>query len=318
MSELILRNLEEVLWNNKVDEKSFEERLKSPFNIYWGTAPTGQIHIGYLVPFLKIKDFVNAGCGVVIFIADVHAELDALKTSPDLVTFRTEYYIMVIKSVLQSLGVNIDNIVFTLGSDIQNTPEYTKALYHLMAKTSEHNAKKAGTDVVKQSKNPSIGSVIYPLMQALDEVFLTYKGAPVDAQLGGVDQRKIFTFAKDNLDKIGKNECIHFMNPMVTSPDGNKMSASDERQTKILFTDTDDVLQRKINKMFCVPKQDNQILHFLKMLMLSEEYEVLSTDFFNDIIGPKEIKSKLYTILNSITTIVKSNVSELISKAYPQ
>jgi hypothetical protein len=51
---------------------------------------------------------------------------------------------------------------------------------------------------------------MYPLLQALDEEYLK-----VDAQFGGVDQRKIFTFAKEFLPKLGYAERIHMMNPMV-------------------------------------------------------------------------------------------------------
>ena len=56
----------------------------------------------------------------------------------------------------------------------------------------------------------SLSGLIYPLMQALDEEHLG-----VDAQFGGVDQRKIFTLAAENLSKIGFKERAHLMNPMV-------------------------------------------------------------------------------------------------------
>ena len=46
----------------------------------------------------------------------------------------------------------------------------------------------AGADVVKQTKAPAISGMLYPGLQALDEQYLG-----VDAQFGGVDQRKVFT-----------------------------------------------------------------------------------------------------------------------------
>jgi tyrosyl-tRNA synthetase len=73
--------------------------------------------------------------------------------------------------------------------------------------TTEHTSK-AGAEVVKQvaifkenvvivyltilfSKvaNPLMSSLLYPILQALDEEYLG-----VDIQFGGVDQRKIFMF----------------------------------------------------------------------------------------------------------------------------
>jgi tyrosyl-tRNA synthetase len=52
--------------------------------------------------------------------------------------------------------------------------------------------------VVKASDSPLLSGLLYPLLQALDEHYLK-----VDAQFGGVDQRKIFTFAEEHLPKIG-------------------------------------------------------------------------------------------------------------------
>ena len=68
--------------------------------IYWGTAPTGRIHIGYFVPMLKIRDFVNAGCNVTILIADIHAFLDNLKCPFEKIEHRSQYYIKTIKCML--------------------------------------------------------------------------------------------------------------------------------------------------------------------------------------------------------------------------
>ena len=54
-----------------------------------------------------------------------------------------------------------------------------------------------------------IVGMIYPGLQALDEEYLK-----VDAQFGGVDQRKIFTFAEKYLPKLEYKQRSHLMNPM--------------------------------------------------------------------------------------------------------
>lgn len=46
-------------------------------------------------------------------------------------------------------------------------------------------------------------------LQALDEEYLK-----VDAQFGGIDQRKIFTFAEKYLPQLGYQKRVHLMNPM--------------------------------------------------------------------------------------------------------
>jgi tyrosyl-tRNA synthetase len=60
--------------------------------------------------------------------------------------------------------------------------------YRLCATVTEHDAKKAGAEVVKQVESPLLSGLLYPGLQALDEQYLD-----VDFQFGGVDQvRSIF------------------------------------------------------------------------------------------------------------------------------
>lgn len=54
-------------------------------------------------------------------------------------------------------------------------------LYKLSSVVSEHDAKKAGSEVVKQSDNAPLSALLYPLLQTLDEQYLD-----VDAQFGGM------------------------------------------------------------------------------------------------------------------------------------
>lgn len=97
-----------------------------------------------------------------------------------------------------------------MGSDYQLSSKYTMDLFRLTSVVTEHDAKKAGAEVVKQMENSPLSGLLYPLMQALDEEHLD-----VDAQFGGVDQRKIFTLAAEQLPKINYKERAHLMNAMV-------------------------------------------------------------------------------------------------------
>lgn len=111
-------------------------------------------------------------------------------------------------------------------------------LYKLCSVVSEHDAKKAGAEVVKQSDNAPLSGLLYPILQVLDEEYLK-----VDCQFGGVDQRKLFAAAKEWLPRLGYKEVnwflplaldlaksqqrAHIMNPMVPGLQGSKMSSSD-------------------------------------------------------------------------------------------
>jgi tyrosyl-tRNA synthetase len=134
----------------------------------------------------KIADFLSAGCHVTILFADLHAYLDNMKAPWELLKLRTKYYEAAIKAMLQSIGVPIEKLKFVIGTSFQLSKEYNLDVYRLMAMTTEHDAKKAGAEVVKQVDSPLLSGLVYPLLQALDEEYLD-----VDAQFGGVIYQRI-------------------------------------------------------------------------------------------------------------------------------
>lgn len=116
-------------------------------------------------------------------VTDVHAFLDNLKAPFDLVGHRVEYYKHVLLAVFTSIGIPTSKLHFSRGSDHQLSREYNLDNYRLCATVTEHDAKKAGAEVVKQVESPLMSGLLYPGLQALDEQYLG-----VDFQFGGVDQ----------------------------------------------------------------------------------------------------------------------------------
>lgn len=157
---------------NKTQETLGEDRLKEilkerDVKIYWGTATTGKPHIAYFVPMCKIADFLKAGAEVTILFADLHAYLDNMKAPWDLLQYRAQYYEILIKTVLKSIKVPIDKLRFVKGTDYQLSKEYTLDVYRLTSMLTEHDAKKAGAEVVKQVDHPMISSLLYPGLQVI-------------------------------------------------------------------------------------------------------------------------------------------------------
>ncbi len=269
---LITKNLQEVLGTEELKQKlDNNEFLK----IYWGTSPTGRPHIGYLVPLIKLAHFLKAGCRVMVLFADLHAYLDSMKSTWELLEHRTKYYEIVIKKVLEILGVDTSVLFFVRGTQFQLSERYTLDMYKLLSKTTVHKAQKAGAEVVKQSDNPLMSSLVYPILQALDEQYLE-----ADAEFGGVDQRKIFTLSQEMLPSIGYKKRIHLMNPMIPSfirdatPEpspingGPKMSSSDPN-SKIDLLDSVKAIDQKVNRAFCEEGNlwDNPLLVFVKYVI---------------------------------------------------
>ncbi|KAM0435086.1 hypothetical protein ACHAPT_003175 [Fusarium lateritium] len=336
---LIRENLAEVL-NPEIIESIMAEG-RNP-KIYWGTATTGRPHCGYLVPAMKIAQFLAAGCDVTILLADIHGFLDNLKAPLELVSQRAEYYRFVITSMLKAVGVPTDQLRFVLGSSYQTSPSYAMDIFKLCSLVSEHDAKKAGAEVVKQTANAPLSGLIYPVLQVLDEQYLD-----CDAQFGGLDQRKLFTAATEWLPKIGYRRRAHLLNPMVAGLNGNKMSSSDEN-SKIDLLDSPDAVTKKIRKAECVPKvvEGNGVLALVEYVLLPasglktgvREFKVerrdaeplvysdikqMQEDYTNDLLTPQMLKHAVAQGLIDIMTPIQADFQasqewqELTLKAYP-
>ncbi|EHB04567.1 Tyrosyl-tRNA synthetase, cytoplasmic [Heterocephalus glaber] len=299
---LITRNLQEVLGEEKLKEILKEQELK----VYWGTATTGRPHVAYFVPMSKIADFLKAGCEVTILFADLHAYLDNMKAPWELLELRTSFYENMIKAMLESIGVPLEKLKFIRGTDYQLTKEYTLDVYRLTSMVTQHDAKKAGAEVVKQVEHPLLSGLLYPGLQALDEEYLK-----VDAQFGGVDQRKIFTFA--------------------------------EKESKIDLLDRKEDVKKKLKKAFCEPGnvENNGVLSFIKHVLfpLKSEFVILrdekwggnktytayldlEKDFANEVVHPGDLKNSVEAALNKLLDPIREKfnapaLKKLASAAYP-
>ncbi|XP_067950678.1 tyrosine--tRNA ligase, cytoplasmic-like [Watersipora subatra] len=333
--ELISRNLQEVLGEDRIKSILAVRDLK----IYWGTATTGMIHIAYFVPMTKIADFLNAGCEVTILFADLHAFLDNMKAPWTLLEKRCEYYQRAIKSMLKSIGVPLEKLRFIKGTDYQLSREYTLDVYKLSSIVTEHDAKKAGAEVVKQVDHPFLSGMLYPGLQALDEEYLM-----VDAQFGGVDQRKIFTFSEKYLPKLGYSQRAHLMNPMVPGLTGSKMSSSDE-SSKINLLDSAPQVKKKLKMAFCEPGnvKDNGVLAFLRYVLFSVQrsqeflierkeanggnktyssFEDVEKDFSQKVLHPADLKMAVCRDLDKLLQPIRDEFEstenkKLVAEAYP-
>jgi len=337
--DLITDRLQEIIGMDDL-KKIIEER---PPKIYFGTAPTGRIHIGYLVPMLKIADFLRAGCYVKILFADLHAVLDNLKSTIELVEMRTIYYEKMIKIILTNLNAPQEKLVFVRGTEFQLTAKYTMDIYKISTLTTIHNTKKAGADVVKQTDNPKISGLLYPILQALDEEYLD-----VDISFGGMDQRKIYTFAADVLPLIGYKKRIHLMSPMLTAINamppnttetlGNisdtKMSSSN-LNSKIDMLDSKNEIKKKINRAYCLEGDIsfNPIMELTKFIIfplvkncklnsfvinrperyggkiIYDTYQHLELDFIEKKLHPQDLKLGIIDCLNNFMEPIRQYFS---------
>jgi tyrosyl-tRNA synthetase len=182
-------------------------------------------------------------------------------------------------------------------------------------------------------------------MQALDEEYLG-----VDAQFGGVDQRKIFTLAVEALPRIGFAKRAHLMNPLIPGlQEGGKMSSSDP-DSKIDLIDPPEVVRKKFKKAFCRPQEleGNGVMSFVEYVLLPASalrdpaagprfvvprkdaeplvytnIEDMKRDYLADVLGPQSLKpaatDALLEILAPIQKFFTESAEwkEVEAKAYP-
>lgn len=286
---LITRNLQEVIKDDLLREIL---KTRDPV-IYWGTASTSSPHLGYIFCLLKLADLLDAGCYVKVLIADLHAVLDSLKSTFESVSLRAKYYELMIRQILILLKADTSKLEFVLGSDFQLSKEYTLDVYRANSVVSYKEARHAGADVVKQTDDPNMNSLLYPSLQALDLHYLK-----ADAHYSGIDQRKINVHANKILPKLGMKKGFFLMNYMVpaltqhsqkqdvvvsvqdgpSSSESNKeikdtkkpikMSASDP-DSKIDLLDSAKIIKKKINKAYCLEGdiEDNSPLTLVRMVI---------------------------------------------------
>lgn len=336
--KLITRNLGEV-----VTEESLKKLLreKDAPHIYLGNATTGKPHLAYVLLMQKLADFLEAGCKVTVLFADLHGYLDNMKSSWDLLEKRTEFYKLLIQTLLQHLEVDLNRLNFVVGTNIQLSKEYTLDMYKLSAIASLNNTQKAGSEVVKQVESPKISGLLYPMLQALDEEYLD-----VDIQFGGVDQRKIFMFAREFLPKIGYKKRTHLMVDMIGGlTESGKMSSS-EPKSKIDFDDSDEVIKQKVMDAYSKDGkvEGNGLLGLCKFVLFPywkkqgdvfvvrrpekyggdislESYDELENAFKSGDLSSIDLKQNLYGEIISFIKPIRATLekhTELINQAYPK
>jgi len=168
-----------------------------------------------------------------------------------------------------------------------------------------------------------------------------------DAELGGLDQRKLFTAAKEWLPKLGYRQRAHLITPLIPGLNGGKMSSSDV-DSKIDLLDPPEVVSKKIRKAVATPRvtDENGLLAFVEFVLLPaaalkgcKEFRVerrdglepliytdikqIHDDYKNDVLTPQLLKPAVSTAVISLMAPVQaayqasSEWQEITLKAYP-
>lgn len=212
------------------------------FFLYTGRAPSGEVHIGHLFPWILCK-WLQDKFGVEMWFQFPDEEKFLFKKNLDF------------EDTEKALNENMLDVI-ALGFD----PKKTHFLVDtknadLMYKQACRVAKKITFSTVKASfglnDSSNIGSIFYTSMQAVPAFLpsvLKNKKIPCLIPLG-IDQDTHFRVSRDVIPKLGydKPALLHniFLPPLTGM--GGKMSSS-EGSAAILTTDSPKEVKKKINK----------------------------------------------------------------------
>jgi tyrosyl-tRNA synthetase len=333
---LVTRHTEEVV----TDEELSDLLERDSPSVYIGYAPTGEMHIGHFTTIRKLADFAEAGLEVTVLVADLHAHLDDEKSPFELLDARSAYYRTAIEAMVEAAGADPDAVSFIRGTEFQLDEEYTLEMYRMAAETTVARARRAGSEVVRESESPNLGGLMYSLMQSLD-----VKALEADIAYGGIDQRGIYMLSRELLPDHGWHEPVCLFAPLLSGLSGGKMSASEEG-SKVNLTDDPAAVGEKIDDAYCPmgEVEDNGVLEYLEHLVFPvlearghEEFVVerpeeyggdlvygsygeLEADFLSEELHPADLKPAAAAAISEVIAPVRERLAdeeELLAEAYP-
>ncbi|MBI4146928.1 tyrosine--tRNA ligase [Candidatus Woesearchaeota archaeon] len=333
---LLKRNTQEIITEEEL--RKLLQTKKKPA-VYLGTSVTGSPHIGYFVWVTKMADFMKAGFKVKVLLADIHGALD--KTPWPLLEKRYEYYNIIIPAIFESIGADLNKLELIKGSDFQLKKDYMFDVLKLSTFVTVHDATRAASEVVKMGDSPKLAGLLYPLMQSIDEEYLK-----VDVQYGGVDQRKILVFARENLPKLGYKPRVEFMTPLIPGLTASGKMSSSEKGSKIDLLDDEKTVNDRLNAAYCPEKQveNNGVLAFLKHVIMTHKadkgqqltierpekfggpltfktYEEIERAYTDGKLHPMDLKKAAAKEINALLAPIRAKFTgkeQLIREAYPE
>ena len=329
---LVTRNTAEI-----VTDEELNELLDGDPTVYIGYAPTGEMHIGHFTTIRKLADFLRAGLDVTVLIADLHAHLDDEKSPFELLDARTAYYREAIEGMVAAAGADPDEITFVEGREFELDADYSLELLRMAADTTISRVQRAGSEVVRQSENPKLGGLIYPLMQTLD-----IDALDADIAYGGIDQRGIYMLSRELFADRGEQPPVCVFAPLLSGLAGGKMSASDAT-SKVNLTDDSNTVAEKLQGAYCPQGEveDNGVLEYLDYLvfpildergepfeierpdeyggdLVYENYDELEDDFVSGDLHPQDLKNAAAGYVSSVIDPVRERIdADRLAAAYP-
>jgi tyrosyl-tRNA synthetase len=199
---IIKRNTEEIMTEEDL-VKLLEGGMK--LKHYIGFEISGKPHLGHgLVCMSKVKDFVDCGIDVTIFLADWHSWIND-KLGGDMEVIKdigVNYFKEALIAAYKCVEGNPKDLKFVLGSELyHNNDRFWETMVDVSKHTTLSRIQRSTTIMGrKEGENLDFAKLIYPPMQVAD-IFTQ----DINIAHAGLDQRKAQVIARDVATKLKTN-----------------------------------------------------------------------------------------------------------------
>ena len=260
-----------------IDRENLEKKLASwqKLVVKLGIDPVAsRIHIGHMIPFMKLRQFQEMGHTAVLLFGDATAQVgdtsDKDAERPMLTRAETEEHA---RAFLEKFSRVID--ISKL--EIYYNSEWLDAVnFAWVGELAKHFSVAEMLDRDNFSKRYKSGvrislqEFLYPIMQGYDSVAIARKYGACDVELGGNDQYFNLLAGRTLMHAYGMPKQDIITTDLLIGTDGEKMSKS--KPNCILIDDSPfDMYQKLINV------RDDLIIHYFELAtdMTIEEIEVI-------------------------------------------
>ncbi|MCW1293221.1 MAG: tryptophan--tRNA ligase [Candidatus Parvarchaeota archaeon] len=213
-----------------------------PFYLYTGRGPSGEMHLGHLIPFYFTK-WLQEKFNVYLLIQITDDEKFLTKNlTEDQVSFYAKQNMLDILS----LGFIKGKTFFILDS------RNAKILYNLAIKFSKHVTFSQVRSTFGMNESDNIGKIFFPSIQAVPSFILSYLlNKPVNCLIPyAIDQDDYFRLTRDVLPKLGYPKPASIVSKFLPSLIGEGKMSSSKKDTSIYLNDSEAEVRKKIFSAF--------------------------------------------------------------------
>lgn len=277
--------IERLFWgvSEVINEESLRERLRSgkKLRVKFGIDPTSpKIHLGHLVPLLKLRQLQEMGHKVILLIGDFTAmigdpsdrETVRKQISETEVKANMKTYIKQVGKVLDMKKTEVAYNSKWLKKSLSDTLSILKeaSLQQVLHRADIKKRMEAGNEI-------SLLEILYPVFQGYDSVALK-----ADIEIGATDQKFNLLMGRQLQKRQGQKEQDVIMMPLLLGLDGmKKMSKSFQNDIGV---------EEEPNEVF------GKVMRIPDELMPSY-FELLTDEIFDRGQSPRNEKLRLATLI---------------------